>query len=144
MPIPLGSFADVQEVSFEPLPAGKYEVSVFEAELKEAGPNAKHPGSQYIAFTFNVTEEGDYQNRKLWHNVSLVPEARGMLKSFLKVFYTEEELNSDDFEFEPENLIGSECIAVVRVGTNPNTQEPNNSVRRIEKVGESESSDLPV
>jgi len=144
MPIPLGSFADVQETSFEPLPAGKYECSVFEAEMKEAGPNAKHPGSQYIGFTFNVTEEGEYQNRKLWHNVSLVPEARGMLKAFLKVFYTEDELNDPEFEFEPGDLVGQPCVAVVRTGVNPNTNEPNNSVRRIEKPGETEKEDLPV
>jgi len=112
--------------------------------MKEAGPNAKHPGSQYLAFTFNVTEDGEYQNRKLWHNVSLVPEARGMLKAFLKVFYTEDELSQDEFDFEPETLVGQECVAVVRVGTNPNTNEPNNSVRRIEKMGEAEAEDLPV
>lgn len=143
MGIPVGGFADVQETDFTPLPAGKYHVSVFEGEVKESGPNAKHPGSQYIAWTLNVLEE-PYQNRKLWINTSLVPEARGMLKAFLLCFFEEDVLNADDFELNIDEIVGQEATAVVSVGTNPNTEEPNNSVKRLKPMEATDSSDLPT
>jgi hypothetical protein len=143
MGIPIaGGFADVQETSFEPLPSGQYHISVFEGEVKESGPNAKHPGSQYISWTLNVLEE-PYENRKLWLNTSLVTEARGMLKSFLLCFFDEDTLNDSDFELNVEDIVGQEAIAIVTQGINPNTQEPNNSVKRLKRLDQTDSSDLP-
>lgn len=143
MGIPTGGFADVQEISFEPLPNGDYAVSVFEGELKES-KSEKHAGSQYVSWTLNVTEDGPYNNRKLWYNTSLVEEARGMLKAFLLCFFDEDELNSPDFELNVEDIVGQEAIAVVGQGVNPNTGEANNKVRRMKKAGSADTSDMPV
>jgi hypothetical protein len=132
MAIPIqGGFADVEAASFEALPRGRYHVTVFEGEVKQSGPNAKHPGADYLAWTLKV-QEGKYSNRNVWYNTSLTEEARGLLKAFLQCFYEEDELNNPDFELDINDVVGRECIAVVRVGTNPNTGEANNNVSRCE------------
>jgi hypothetical protein len=146
MGIPIeGGFADVEEASFEPLPAGRYRVAIFSGEIRES-KSEKHAGSQYVAWTLNVLDD-EYKNRKLWLNTSLVPEARGLLKSFLKgVGYSDDELNASDFEFDIEEIVGREAVARVTKGINPNTKEENNSVRQLLPVGvgSEEDADLPV
>ena len=131
MAIPIqGGFADVTD-AFEPLPSGTYSAIVFKGELKVAGEAAKHPGSNYIAWEFNITEEG-YEKRKAWMNTSLVPTALGMLKRFLKaVGYTDDELNNPEFELDIDEVTGRDCRLVVTEGVNPATQEPNHSVKRV-------------
>lgn len=129
IPIP-GGFADVED-SFAVLPAGTYSAVVFKGEVKEAGEKAKHPGSQYIAWEFNITDEG-YEKRKVWMNSSLVEAALPMLMRFLKaVGETEESLRNPEFELEIEKYIGTPVRVVVTEGINPNTEEPNNSVKRV-------------
>lgn len=141
IPIP-GGFADVQE-GFEPIPAGTYAATVFEGEVKEAGPEAKHPGSQYIAWTFKIQEE-PYVGRQAWLNSSLVDKALPMLKRFLKaVGYTDDQLNTPEFELDLDDVKGRECRIVLTVGTNPRTDEPNNSIKRVLPPGEGGETELP-
>jgi len=142
MGLPTGGFADV-DTGFEPLPAGIYTAEVAKGEVKEAGENAKNPGSQYIAWEFTITDE-EYTNRKAWLNTSLVPKAKPLLKQFLiGVGYTDEELNDDGFEIEVEEIVGRACRLALSVGTNPRTQEPNNSVRRVLPFEEGDGAELP-
>lgn len=51
---------------FDPLPAGKYKMAIMESDLKSSQNN---PNSQYLAFTFQVTE-GPYAGRKVFQNVT--------------------------------------------------------------------------
>lgn len=135
------NFGDVED-TFAVLPAGTYEAVVFKAEVKKAGEQAKHPGSQYIAWEFNITTEG-YEKRKVWMNSSLVDAALPMLMRFLKaVGETDESLKAPDFELDPEKYYGIPIRVVVTEGINPNTEEPNNSVKRVLPAGHVES-ELP-
>ena len=129
IPIP-GGFADVED-AFAPLPPGTYDAVVFKGELKEAGENAKNPGSQYIAWEFNILNDG-FEKRKAWMNTSLVPNALPMLKRFLiAVGYEEEELNVADFEIDIDEVVSRNARLVVVESTNPNTDEKTHSVKRI-------------
>ena len=135
------NFGDVED-TFAVLPAGTYDAVLFKGEVKEAGPNAKHPGSQYIAWEFNITQEG-HEKRKVWMNSSLVDAALPMLMRFLKAMgETDESLKAADFELDIEKYIGTACRVVVTEGVNPNTDEPNNSVKRVLPAGHVDS-DLP-
>jgi hypothetical protein len=46
------------------LPNGKYHVAITDVDVRESGPAAKHPGSEYWAIEFTV-QEGDYKGRKM-------------------------------------------------------------------------------
>jgi Protein of unknown function (DUF669) len=141
-----GGFANIP-VGFQPMDKGVYEAEVTNVEVKTAKEGAKYPGSQYLAWEFTVDDSAypDYQGRKQWLNTVLVPSARPRLKEFLVgVGYTDEELNDPNFEFEPTDIIGRRCSLMVVVGTNPKTDEPNNSVRRVMPVGSTESASLPT
>lgn len=143
MPLPLGKeFANVED-NFDVLPAGTYDAVVFSGTLKEAGPNAKHPGKQYVAWEFNITQEG-FEKRKAWMNSSLVPEALPMFMRFLKaVGYDDAELRDPEFELDIQDVCGRPCKLVIVNGTNPATDEPNHSVKRVLPPSATTSSDLP-
>ncbi len=107
------NMTDVEVTDFEPIPAGKYHVVITDGELKESGPNSKNPGSEYIKFELTV-QEGEYENRKLWVNASMLPHALFTLKGLLDAcgFETDGEL-----DFEIDDVIGRECV--VRVSVQP-------------------------
>jgi hypothetical protein len=137
MPIPIGSFRDVSD-TFEPVPAGTYNARVSGGELKESGPDAKHPGSQYIAWEFDIVDPG-FENRKAWLNASLHENAKPVLKRTLRAFgFAADELDADDFQLEIDDVIGKSVRLVIVNGINPNTKEPNHSVKRV--LGPSEDS----
>jgi hypothetical protein len=140
MPLPLGSFADVED--YEVIPAGQYHATVFKGDLKTAGSEAKHPGSEYISWEFNIQEPG-YEKRKQWMNTSLVPEARSLLKRFLKgVGYTDEEMNQPDFSIEIEDVCGREVMLQVSVSESEQYGKQN-KVKRVFPVSEAVDSELP-
>lgn len=143
MPIPIpGGFADVED-AFQPLPAGTYDAVVFKGELRQAGPEAKNPGSDYIAWEFNILDEG-FEKRKAWQNTSLVPKALPMLKRFLlAVGFDSEQLNSPDFELDIDDVVGRKLRLIIVESTNPNTDEITHSVKRVLPYGHTEDSELP-
>lgn len=112
------NFSDVETNNFDPLPKGKYHVKPTDYELKEAGENAKNPGSQYFNWTLTV-QDGQYAGRKVFTNTSLLPTALFSLKGMCEATgkWTKEQLDSDDFDFEPDEIIGSSIYAVVEVTT---------------------------
>ena len=139
MPLPVGSMKGVAP-GFEPLPAGIYDVEIVAVEVRQSGEEAKHPGSDYLAVEMNVLDE-EYEGRKLWTNVSMHDNARGLLKAFLLACeYSEEEMEADDFSIEEDDLEGKRFSVAVKVGKNPKTKEANNSVKRflLPEEGESE------
>lgn len=138
IPIPDGGVAGVQS-GFEPLPAGIYTAEVSAGELRQAGEDAKNPGSDYIAWELSITDE-EYEGRKCWVNNSFVAAAKPMLRQFLEaVGYDEDALENPDFEIEIDDIIGRTLKVVLTKGVNPKTKEPNNSVRRVEPLSETES-----
>ncbi len=138
IPIPEGGVAGVKS-GFDPMPNGVYEATVSDGDLRTAGEDAKNPGSQYIAWEFTITEE-EYEGRKAWLNTSFVSAAKPMLRMFLEaVGYSESELDNEGFEIEIDEIIGRPLKVVLTKGVNPKTKEPNNSVRRVLPLSESEA-----
>lgn len=107
------NFADTGDLEFGSIPPGKYHVCVTEGELRESGPNAKNPGSQYINWELTI-QEGACEGRKLWTNTSLLPQALFGLKALLLASgrWTKEQL-ADDMDFEINDVMGAKVVATV-------------------------------
>lgn len=142
MPIPTGSLEGVKS-GFDPLPAGRYDVEVTDAEETKASQEAKNPGAPMIKIEFTVINDEEYEGRKLWLNLVFTEKSMGPVKgNLLALGYTEEEMADKKFEVNADELVERRAIALVKVGTNPKTKEANNSVKRLAPVGEGES-ELP-
>jgi hypothetical protein len=130
---------------FDPIPAGRYQAKITDGELREAGPNAKHTGSEYINWEFTISE-GEYESRKLWQNTpwshgdcdcgDWKPGSLFGLKAILKSsgVWTDDELDADDFEFEIDDLIGSDFTLTVAVRDYQG--EDVNDVKRVKPAGQ--------
>lgn len=138
---------------FEPVPNGWYLVEVTDGVVREAGKEAKHPGSNYISWEFTIREE-DYDGRKVWDNHTLIEGKTGKLKGMLRAADFED-LDSDDFTFDLEDVIGQEFYA--KIGQEKQKQgaragEMRNTVRAFrplsepptQTVGDATSSLLPT
>lgn len=133
------NFSDTESNSFSPIPKGKYHVKVTDYEVKEAGENAKNPGSQYINWEC-VVQDGAQEGRKLFTNTSLLPHALFALKGLLEATgkWSQEQLDSEDFDLEPDEVIGCDLIAVVEL-TKYNGDDVNN-IKRFQRWNGSPSS----
>lgn len=136
------NFSDTETRDFSPIPPGVYTALVTDGELREAGPNAKHPGSQYINWEFTIQDE-PHVGRKQWMNTSLVPDALFGLKDLLAAtgkFEVDGEL-----DFDIADVIGSEVK--IKVKTKTYDGELQNEVKRVMSAssdeGTSGSSLLP-
>jgi|SRR5689334_9101919 len=67
---------------FDPLPSGKYHVSITEVTV-ERSQSKKNPGKPYYAFQVTV-QEGKYENRKLYGNCMLWAGAGYTLVQIMK------------------------------------------------------------
>lgn len=103
-------FSNVDE--FEPIPASAYTVTVSKmTESEEDGPS----GYPYVTCEMTVTE-GEFENRKLFSNLSLSPRAAFKIKEFLIACgVPEEELKAEDFEFDPEEYEGTVLEVAVAI-----------------------------
>jgi hypothetical protein len=97
-------------LGMDPLPTGKYHVAITDAEMRESGPNAKNPGSEYINFEFTV-QSGQYEGRKLWTNASLLPQALYTIKGVLEA--TGHDTAGNELDFELDDLVNEELIVRV-------------------------------
>ncbi|MBC8550149.1 MAG: DUF669 domain-containing protein [Candidatus Brocadiales bacterium] len=70
------NFGDVADNEFDALPEDRYTVEVVEAKMGES-----KAGNQKITCQFKVTE-GDYENRRLFNDFSLVQKAWFNLKNY--------------------------------------------------------------
>jgi hypothetical protein len=96
---------------FDPLPKGTYHVAITDASIEESGPNAKNPGANYIKFEFTV-QDGEFENRKLWTNASLLPQALFTLKGIMASTGRDPNASVDIEEYVIE-CIGDELVLVV-------------------------------
>jgi hypothetical protein len=148
-----------------PVPAGKYRVSVADAEERETGGNGKLPEGTPLIWTRLKIEEALFEpfddegkpvdpvGRSVF-NQTVIPPAEidgepyknykmmnGILfRTLLGFGYTKEELESGDFELDVEDLKGREAIATVgrREYKDPDTDEViiSNTVKGIKPAGE--------
>lgn len=122
-------FSNVEDSDFTPLPAGKYKAFVFAMKQKLSGPQSKNPGSPYLEFTFQVPEEN---NRRVWQNYSLQPNALWNLKMFLQaVGYPAEKLVGA-FELDEKDLLGKAVILTLGIEDWNGRQQ--NTVKVVEPV----------
>ncbi len=144
------NFADVSD-AFEPVPSGVYTLRIDEAEVKEAGESAKHPGSQYIAWTLKI-EGGDFEGQNVWTNTVVdhgecdcseedtfnkgLFQLKGLYKATGK--FTEKDLNSASFEIDPNDIIGEVVRArVIRKGREEDEYGVQNQIKKFMVAGES-------
>ncbi len=118
------------ESGFDALPSNKYHVVVSEADLREAGEDAKHPGSEYYNWTFTILS-GKFEGRKLFTNTSLLENALFALKGLCEASqqWTAEELASDEFDFDPDRVVGTEMV--LTVSQKPYQGEMQNQVKKF-------------
>jgi hypothetical protein len=127
-------FSGTEVGNFDAIPAGSYVAKVTGGELREAGENAKYPGSQYINWEFTI-QEGEYTGRKQWTNTSLREGALFGLKELLAA--TGKFDVDGDLDFDIEDVIGSDVRISVRVKDYKG--EAQNEVRRVKALDAAES-----
>lgn len=123
----------VEAGDFDPIPVGEYAARVTDGQIQEAGPNAKHPGSEYINWEFTI-QEGDYEGRKQWTNTTLLPHALYGLKELLKATEDHHGLDHEGQIKKYEiidKVIGAPCT--LRVTKDTYDGETVNRVKRVKK-----------
>lgn len=140
--------------TFEVIPSGRYQAKVTDGEIRASGPSAKHPGSEYINWEFTI-QLGDYEGRKQWTNTPIghgecdcndwKSGALFGLNNLLAAteIWSKEELDSDEFDFEIADIIGSDVS--IAVATEKYMGDDVNNVKRVRPpyVGEETESLLP-
>jgi hypothetical protein len=145
------NLTDIEDRSFEALPAGRYIVKLTDYEAREVKKNdGKVPkGTPMINWEFTVISDksGDtkYENRKLWMNSVIHERTLSMLKGLLKASgaYSDADL-AGELDFEPDNIVGSTMMAVV--AQREYNGDTVNDVKRVVAVGDAvdaEASLLP-
>lgn len=139
---------------FDPLPAGRYVLNVFDGEIRTSGDNAKHPGSQYIAWEFTVAS-GDFEGRHVWTN-TVIDHGDcdcGQAETFNKGLFqlrdllaatgrwTAEELAADDFDFEIEDVVGQQVSAQLTVRQSEEYGDQN-QIKRFRPLGDAERENI--
>jgi hypothetical protein len=116
--------------SYEPVPAGSYNATVFDAKLEEvrSGPNE---GKPRLNIQFSITDEG-HKNRRVFSYVPLyVGNDFWKAQSFFKALGYD--MKAGDFEVPTPNELAGKPIGVrVKVGTDQNGQ-PRNEVGGFDK-----------
>jgi hypothetical protein len=113
---------NVESVSFEPIPAGKYLVRVVDAELQDT----KDGSGQYIKAQFEVIGDS-YSGRKIFHNFNTKnknPQAvqigLGQLKSLVECS------GSNNFKLNsPMDLVNMEAVANVKIKKSAEYEDQN-------------------
>lgn len=119
---------EVEKKDFTPIPAGRYAFRITDGEIREAGPNAKNPGSQYINWELTVSE-GEFEGRKVWTNTALLDNSLWRLVQLMEsADRYKEEIDTEELV---GHLTGAELVADVKV--NPETAEYNasNDIRKF-------------
>ena len=115
---------DLSNTSFEAIPAGTYEATVENVELKQA----QHSEFPYLNWSFTITDE-EFLGRKVWMTTSLNPKAVWKLQQCfeaLGIIDREASAEGGDQEFEidvddeskilinPE-VIGESCMISISI-----------------------------
>jgi hypothetical protein len=114
------NLTEVEDRSFEAIPAGRYHLALVNFEMREVKGGGKVPaGTPMINWEFNVVSDaktGDtkYQNRKVWMNTVLTDSALFNLKALLRATgkYSDEDLSSE-IDFDPEDIMDTQMVGVI-------------------------------
>ena len=110
--------------SFEPVPAGEYDLIVQNVEVKQG----RDSGKDYFAFEFRITDANEeFDNKPVWENIS--PTARWRVSQLLESVYGSMGVDDGEaVEFNLFDLFGARVRA--QVG-----QETNNKGRVVNNIG---------
>jgi hypothetical protein len=119
--------ASSESRDFEPLPSGKYLVTITDVQLK-ASKSEKNYDKPYYAFEFTVAEDksgGQYVGRKTWTNAMLFKPALFTITHIMKALgmsVTEGRMRIP----RPEELIGQTLlIGGIKVGETQDKNDPS-------------------
>lgn len=128
---------DVDEASYEAIPAGIYRVTVADASMKETGEDSKVPNSPMMTLELRV-DGGEYENKPLWHNMVFHEKTLPFVKRDLRALgFTDDELEEFDPQEACSDIEGRECDAVV--GVRQYQGEPTNNIRRLRALDAEEA-----
>lgn len=127
---------------YEPLPTGKYHVTIFDGEVAFSQSQA-NPGKPYWKLTLQV-QDGKYEGRRLWGNVMLWDGALFSLAQILKAVGREDALKSGKIPAVNE-LIGKDLVVTAqklqdtykmeKEGIDPKTASPEERSYKTEVKG---------
>ncbi len=141
------NLADAGE-GFDPVPGGTYATTIDSGELRVTSSEgeAKHPGSEYVNWDFIVTQ-GDFEGRHIFTNTTVshgdcdcgdeetfnksLFGIAGLLKATER--YSEDQLASDDFELEVDDVIGSDLALLVGISKSEEYGDQN-TVKRYRPI----------
>jgi hypothetical protein len=129
------NLADIQQKDFSPVPAGKYSLRFTDYEMKEVGENAKpeNVGEPIANCEFTIIAPQEFEGKKVWSNFMFTPKTLWRLQQFLASTgqYSDDELSSDDFDFELQDLIGSEVVASIKFVPETDQYEAKNEIKKF-------------
>lgn len=94
-------FTNVEDNDFAPLPDGIYNATLYDIEVKQG---KKYP---YFKCEYRISN-GEFEDRRVWDNLSTSPKALWRLKQVLGRIAPELDL-SGKLEFDPDSVIGLSC-----------------------------------
>ena len=131
---------------FDAIPAGTYDAIVYEAsmgETKGSEGSALPAGTPFVNIQFKI-DGGDYHNRRVFRKFIIAPDKvngkkyehkammDGMLaRFFLALGYSEDEVISDDFNPDMEDLNGKECRITVKYKAETDQYPAQNEVAAV-------------
>lgn len=150
-------FSGAKEVTFEPLPRGTYECTVFEAEMSETSGSGKLGVRPLLNLTFKVSEDEanpeEYHGRRFWHRFVVPPKElddqpyksydtmMGNLMGFFKAIgYTEAEIKKWKKLPDPDEYTGRACAVTVKYVAATDDYDAKNEVRTIKPAGSTPAS----
>lgn len=138
--------SEIEEPTFDPIPAGKYKMTISDAEWKVFNSGAEGWNLQTKVLA------GDYEGRVVFHTVVFPqPDADpekatkqlGFIKSFLLgIGYDNSELREFDPESETTELVNREFAGTVGIQKATDEYPAQNRIRKFEAL-EGEASILP-
>lgn len=147
MGIPISKSAQAEAAaggSFAPIPAGKYNATIFGVSREVYGPNSNNAGREYLKVQYRLSD-GVFENRRLFENVPLFSEWVGGKTAFAFFsFFTALGYDLETEEFDvPSNaeLSGQPINLSVKVKFDDYSQEDRNEVGRHAAYVEAEGSD---
>ena len=107
------NFADVEDQrDFSPIPAADYHAMVTNVKNAEV-KSGNNKGAPRLNWEFTV-QGGDYDNRKVFDGHNLVKNQLWKPKALLKAAGFDVPTD-EEFEFDPEDVVGSEVMIKVEV-----------------------------
>lgn len=110
--------------TFEAIPEDTYP-----AEIRDITGPHQGPKAQYMKFEFEIND-GEYVGRRLWQNYTIEGKGAGFFCDLVnKIMGEGTAVVGEPFDFDTDDLLGSEVQLVVEVGEYQG--EPSNEIKKV-------------